>query len=316
MPGDGVSDAVVSVAITRGPGRNGSTGGPTADTRSDRGSRASVAVRDAPANQPVTLNVGVESTGGGIGVDAMELSVEESGDYTLEVETADAPFSTTPDFATPGGAESLGHVRVGHSVPDSGIGDVTFNFRVAKERVGHDEPGQIALYRHHDGAWNELETTLVEETDESYVFAARSPGLSEFVVGKKRASFSITESRVELTSVADGTQLTVRVLVSNTGDAAGTYAADLRIEGRPVAHRAISIAPDGTRQLTYRHTVPAPGTYDVTVGSHEIGPVVVAEETTRSSSSELAMAANDQAGLGLGVFVGFVALVVASIFRD
>lgn len=322
--------AVVSVTHRRGPSQHAGEagneipmGGPergngTPSNTAPNRSVVSISVRNAPANVPVDIDVSVASSNGAVGVEELSMSVETYRSYTLEVAANHTPFETTPSFEPVGQTTPLGFVRVNHSVPDSQIGNVSFTFRLSKTRVSHESIEQVALYRHHDGAWTELETTAVGETADAYVFRARSPGLSEFVVGKKQAAFSVSSTQIETSAVATGDRVTVRLLVTNTGDAAGTFDADLRIGDIRAGQRAVSIASGGTRQITISHTVETPGTYDVYVSGHHIGIVEVDGSTTATqqpTTRTLTSVDSDEAGLGLGIFAVLAVLFVGSSFR-
>jgi len=152
--------------------------------------------------------------------------------------------------------------------------------------VNASERGDIALYRYHDGSWNELPTTLVETTANHYVYRVRSPGLSEFAAGKKRPQFEITNATVDISTLSIGDALKVQVRISNEGDADGTFTAKLVLGDQSVASRQLTIAAGGMRQTTFERTVAEPGTYEVYVNEFRAGEVAVNESAVASPTDD------------------------------
>lgn len=249
-----------------------------------------------------------------VAVDALDVSLERGANFTLEVTNSPEPIpNRTPAFDTPAnGTVGLGFLGVNHSVPDAAIENVTFTFRVSKARLNDSEVGDVALYRYHDGSWNELPTEPAGETDTHYVFRAESPGLSEFAAGKKTASFEIRNATVTVTRLRAGDDVQVRVRITNTGGADGTFDATLRLDGDVVATRQLTIAANGTRQTTFERAISRPGTYDVTVNEFPVGSVHVEGSDAATASSEDSTAVTSGQP-GFGAAQAALAAVVAAL---
>ncbi|PSQ46619.1 hypothetical protein BRD15_08865, partial [Halobacteriales archaeon SW_6_65_15] len=217
----------------------------------------------------------------------------ENASFTLNTTASDAPIANrTPQTDLPNGTQSLHFLSVDHSIDDENISEVTFSFRVRKDRLNASERDDIALYRFKNGSWNELPTTLATTTDDHYVYRVRSPGLSEFAAGKQTAQFEITNASVEVRTLSVEDALKVRVRITNEGDADGTFTAELVLDDEAVAHRHLTIASGGMRQTTFERTVSRPGIYEVYVNDYRVGEVTVngtdatGDESTGSQASD------------------------------
>jgi PGF-pre-PGF domain-containing protein len=236
-----------------------------------------VTVQNATASETVAVNV---STPAGqeanVSFSSVNVTPTKNASFTLNVTSSEDPIADkTPSVNLSNGTQPLAYLSVDHSITDKNISNVTFTFRVQKDRVNASERDEIALYRFHGGTWNALPTTLVETTDTHYVYRVRSPGLSEFAAGKQRPQFEIANASVEVTTLSVGDSMKVQVRIANDGKADGTFTAELVLEGEPIAERRLTIAADGMRQTTFERTVAEPGTYSVYVNDYRVGEVTV-----------------------------------------
>jgi hypothetical protein len=283
-----------------------------------------VTVSNATANQSVSVNVSQSAASDAdVVFSSVIVTPTKNESFALNVTASDAPIpEKTPSRVLANGTESLAFLSVDHSISDRYISNVTFRFRLRKDRINASERDEIALYRYHDESWNELPTKLVKTTDSHYVYRVRSPGLSEFAAGKQRPQFEITNATVELSTISVGEALRVQVRITNDGDADGTFSAELVLDEESVSRRKLTIAAGGMRQTTFERRVTEPGTYEVYVNEFRVGEVAVGDdevsdsestpggagdETTDSDeNSERSMSASVP---GLGLTVGGVALL-------
>lgn len=255
----------------------------TAGEASERANRVpaaatvNVTVENATANESISVNVSrPEHRNSSVGFDSMNVTPAKNASFTLNATASDDPIANrTPTTDLPNGTQPLAFLSVAHSIDDANITNVTFTFRVEKDRVNASERDEIALYRYHGESWDELPTTLVATTDTHYVYRVRSPGLSEFAAGKQTAQFQITNASVEIRTLSVGDALKVRVRITNEGDADGTFTAELVLDGEAVARRQLTIAAGGMRQTVFERTVAQPGTYEVYVNDFRVGEVTV-----------------------------------------
>ncbi|WP_137283686.1 PGF-pre-PGF domain-containing protein [Halorussus salinisoli] len=246
-----------------------------------------VSVENAYANESVSVNVSTpDERDRNVSFSTIGVTPTRDANFTLNVTASEEPIADeTPTEPLSNGTEPLSFLSVDHSISDRNISNVTFTFRVRRDRVNASERDQISLYRYHDESWNELPTTLTATTESHYVYRVRSPGLSEFAAGKKTPQFEITNATVELTTLSVGDALEVRVRVTNRGDADGTFSAELVLDGESVADRQLTIAAGGMRQTTFEHTIARAGTYDVYVNQFRVGEVNVNGTTPTGDGS-------------------------------
>mgnify|MGYP000215225572 CR=1 FL=1 len=263
--------------------------------------RVNVTARNVTAGETVAVNVSTtQSVDDDVGVDSLALEAEEGGDFTLNVTESDSPRVTEQNFSVTDGTQGLGYLRVDHSIPDSAIGSVNFTFRVSKDRLAASDtdPGDVVLHRFANGTWSELPTTVVGETPTHWILRGLSPGLSDFVVGGEQAKFELLQALVSVSQVDLGDSVAVRVRISNVGGADGTFTAELLLNGRVVEERDVTVAADGTRQVTFERAFDEPGDYAVRVNDERAGnvTVLVPESTNGTGTAVVAAGAATPAG--------------------
>ena len=87
---------------------------------------------------------------------------------------------------------------------DDQISGAEFAFRVpaAWLRAEGIAPANIALWRFHDGVWQELPTSIIREEGGWVSFTATTPGFSSFAIAEGTGKYSVTETPV----VENGTE--------------------------------------------------------------------------------------------------------------
>ena len=278
-------------------------------------------VQNATVNASQTVNLSWPLTRDDtVAVDALTLTPLRPGDFDLSVSKSSDRLADAPAFDLTDGTESPAFVRVDHTIDNANVSDVDVAFRVRKDLLAGNETGpeDVALYRYQNGSWTELPTTFVGEGGTHYFFSASSPGLSDFVTGVKQAKFRIDDAIVSVTSIRTGEGVDILVRVTNVGGADGTYDVELILEEAVVDHRALSIAPNGTRQVTFERSFADPGTYELYVNERFVANVSVArvESTTTETDGSGRLTGAGETGIetpGFGVVSAVVALVVAAL---
>lgn len=302
--------------------------------------RKTVEVANASANTTVSLDVSVEPEDDPdnateehpVTLDRLNVTMNRTADISLTItESAEPPTEDSATFEVADGTEPLGYIRIDHELDDEAVGEVELEFRVRKALLDEagDDPEHVALYRLEGDEWAELPTELVGETDTHYVFRAVSPGLSEFATGAKRAQFEIADAQVSVTELYTGDDFEVVVRITNTGGVDGTYTAGLWVEGDQVAEEIVTVATDGTRQVTFEYGIDTPGSYEVRVNDHSTGQIHVLEvtPTPEATPTQTAAPAETPDGTeteppdepltsplpGFGMGVALVALAIAAL---
>jgi hypothetical protein len=246
-------------------------------------------LENVEANTTQSLNVSWPLTRDDVvAVDALSFTPARSGDITLSLATNTSRFGEVPPFERSDGTEPAGYIRVDHSIANENVRNVTFTFRVRKDRLAGNETGpeDVALYRYEEGTWVELPTRLASEGSTHYFFEAVAPGLSDFATGVKQAKFRITDAVVTVTQIRTDEGTTVLVRVRNVGGADGTYNVKLRLNESVVDRRELSIAPDGIRQATFERSFDQAGVYEVYVNQRHVGNVTVTASATTPESDD------------------------------
>lgn len=283
-PGNGPT-----VEVTVGPpddrGQRSATGPESPPGRSD-GSQptrvVSVSVSEVDAGESVDVDVSPPTVeGDDVALDEVSATVKRDGDFSLTITSSRDRLPGSPEFAPEDDADALGRIRLGHSITNEDVEEVSYGFRVSKDRLRatDTDPEDVALYRHADGSWEALPTDVVGETRGHYLLRSESPGMSEFAIGAKRPSFDTWWVDVSDASISAGESATVSARVTNVGGADGVYEASLEVDGDVVEERRITVAAGGTRQVNFERTFERGGSYDVAINEVEADDVTVTSPT-------------------------------------
>jgi len=119
-------------------------------------------------------------------LDGLDLSLASDGNATATVAVSERGAD---GLRGPPGVDALGTVRIQHSVSADRVDGVTLRASVDRAYLENASiaPDDLTLYRLSDGQWNALETTVVNETDETIRYRMESPGLSVFSLAPEGA---------------------------------------------------------------------------------------------------------------------------------
>ncbi|WP_162562420.1 PKD domain-containing protein [Salinigranum rubrum] len=298
--GDGGGSGVGSGGVTAP-----STAAPTSPDESDAASEPTVQTAETTvsADEPTSVDLSTDgdaATAPPVGVTDIGFTPAVSEEVSLQVTSAQN-LDGSPAFDRDDNTELLSNVRVDHSIDNADVSDVEIGFRVSKDRLaGLGVPAEdVALYRHQEGTWAELPTTVVGETADAYAFRASSPGLSEFAVGAKQPNFALQTVRVAVEEIRVGDDIQVFVRITNDGGADGSFVANLVIDGEVVENRELTIAAGGRRQVRFARPIGAVGSYTVQVNDALAGEVIVTSgdgDATASSASSSASSTDTDLG--------------------
>jgi PGF-CTERM protein len=333
-------DLTVSVDDRNGGnGGNSGTGGGGADNGGEAGSEQPPEEPEPPQSEPTdtgdvissTVNLTVQASqvatvnltddtdqdGNGVAdsntnrtvtFDGLDIEASQDVDISLSISSSDQPpAADAPALTLQDGTEAVGYIRVDHAVPDEAIGNVTFRFRVSKAKLTErgGDASNVVLYRYHNNNWNQLATQQIGETSTHYLMTANSPGLSDFATGLRRPKFEIVEAQLTAPSLRVGDAIEVRTEIKNVGGVAGSYLAELRLNGETVDTREVSLPPGGVQTVMFQQTAAEAGQFSVTVNDVAVGELSVTDEPATETESETP-------GFGLGV--ALLALLSIGLF--
>ncbi len=152
-----------------------------------------------------------------------------------------------------------------------------------------DEEGTSHAELRVDGVIVETEAVTVPAgKTESVAFSGtfNRPGEYEVRVNDERAGtvvielpppeFEITSTAIDRTTLPIGGTIEVRATVANVGGQAGTFSAELRIDGVSVETRETTIDAGAEKGVTFTHAFSGPGDYEVHINETVVDSVRVA----------------------------------------
>jgi PGF-pre-PGF domain-containing protein len=236
-------------------------------------------------NRTVSVDLGSSTaTANGTRLESLAVSTVTNTSATLDVEATDE-LSTDAD--APARDDAVGYLVVDHDVPDSAIGEVTFDFTASAGTLSEQglAPDDVTLYRYHDGEWRALRTTVVGQDGDRFSFSAVSPGLSVFAIGEPpgEASFSVASADLGATEAVVGDTVTVSATISNDGTAGGNYTASLFVDGDRVDETTVTVPAGESRTVSFDVSFDEAGSYDVRVGNETAGTLAVSTVTTTTT---------------------------------
>lgn len=158
----------------------------TVDVRETSGVATSSLDVTAGAASTVDLEFENDNSAGETTLQDLEMQTGSTidGELTIQQGTSAAavgdenaePLETTID------AEPAAYLSVETDF-DEVVKSATFDMSVPAERFDDQEAASAVVYHYGDGEWEPLETTLVDDSGDSYIFVATSDGFSTFAVG-------------------------------------------------------------------------------------------------------------------------------------
>ncbi|MFC7166145.1 PKD domain-containing protein [Halospeciosus flavus] len=235
-------------------------------------------VTDVAAGRVVAIDLPATETTDATGayISEIGLTPTRSGSFTLTAQTsASVPDGVAP-LAANHSTQALVYYDLSHTIAEENVSAATFRVSVSKSQVVADI-SEVALYRHHDGAWQKLDTRLVNETEDRYVLGASAAGLSYYAVGAPQPNFTVTSATIEDPDqqVRTGTPFNVTATVHNSGSASGTFHATLSVANDSVATKNVTVPAGESRTITFTHRVEESGTYRVAVEGTNAGTIEV-----------------------------------------
>lgn len=283
----------------------------------DTETRVNATFSNVSADEMVEVNVSQSSDAEkNFSLASVGITVDESTNFTANLTSSGETLSSTPEKELPNATEGVGYLSINTTADDDSITQANVSFRLSRSALDGTDPGDVSLYRYHDGEWQELPTRVRSVGQRYASFVATTTGFSEFSAGAKQPSFEFARGNVSLSTVTEGESVDIEVLITNEGGADGTFVADLLLNGEVVETRQVTIAAGGSRLLVFERTFDQNGTYEVRVNDQQIGEIRVTEEGVTSpvdttTTISATGGGTDLVSIGLLPLVGGVILFVA-----
>jgi hypothetical protein len=210
-----------------------------------------------------TTNVNLNSTDGlvTIAISAGTLALDAQGNPLGNIQIV--TLSTPPP--------PPGYVLVGHAydcLPDGATFQpaITLTFKYTEADIPHGVNEQDLVIAYWDGnQWVSLTTTISAAANTA---SAKVAHFTPFAIlaGTGTPAFAVSDLSINPAEVDIGEEVTISLLVANTGDAAGSYEVTLKIDDVAVATEAVTLAAGASEVVTFTATRDVAGTYAVSVG--------------------------------------------------
>ncbi|GGL37209.1 hypothetical protein GCM10009037_20930 [Halarchaeum grantii] len=281
-------------------------------TRTVNAGAVTVDVTNVPDNGTVDVPANTTGTNPNATLSGFNIGLNGTTDttFTMSNDTGSTPALDAGD--------PISYFNISHEVAEEDIATVSFTFTVTASEL--DARGlstsQVALYRHHDGAWNALETSFVSRDGDTLTFEATSPGLSVYAVGGSPAEFAVTDATVDTTESSTGESVTVRATVENTGGSAGEYTVPLVVDGATVDERTVSLDANEETTVAFEHAFESTGSHSVAVDDADAGSVSVSEGSNaqQGSTTTPVSSQGDLPVVPIVVMLVVIALLVVGLY--
>jgi len=171
-------------------------------------------------------------------------TTESVGDIAVEqIDPADSPV---PD--APGAPTTLQNISVPSDAEDTAA---TIQFGVSTDAVAGD-PANLRAFRYHDGAWQVLETRLVEEADGEVVLEADTPGFSYFAVSEVSQPDAEIALRPRTATAGDDVTLSANGSTVEDGE---IVAYEWTVDGESYSGETVTVTVDQPGDYTVELTV-------------------------------------------------------------
>jgi hypothetical protein len=255
-----------------------------------------------------TTNVNLNSTDGlvTIGISAGTLALDAQGNPLGNIQIV--TLSTPPP--------PPGYVLVGHAydcLPDGATFQpaitLTFKYTEADIPEGVNEQDLVIAYW-DGGQWVSLTTTVSAAANTASAEVAHFTPFA-ILAGTGTPAFAASDLSLTPAEVDIGEEVTISLLVTNTGDAAGSYEVTLKIDDVAVATEAVTLVAGASEVLTFTAIKDAAGTYAVSVDDLS-GTFVVKQA---AAEGEEGKPLNPWAVAGIVAAVIAVALIAVMLSR-
>jgi PGF-CTERM protein len=297
-------------AIGGGGGGSTNVGPPPVNKETEQTgpNSAAIDVRNARGDETIQSDLPGTEIGDQTGVNFRSLAVD------LAADNPHVAFETTASAERPDGVaelsaphETLAYLEVEGRYLGTGVENATVEFEVEESAIGGvAEPDDVVVYRYDDGAWTEVNATVVESEGDAYRLAATTDDLGTLAVGTNQP-LAVSDAGLETETVATGETLTANVTVENQGETAEMGTVELALDGNVVAAETVEVPAGETAEVTLRGTAPATGTYEATVGGVSLGELEVLE--TRPADVSVADVSVNESTIAAGEQVAITATV-------
>ena len=212
-----------------------------------------------------------------------------------------------------------GYVLVGHAYDCLPAGAtfkptiiLTFKYAEADIPAGVSEQDLVLAYWNGGDQWVNLPTTINAVNNTA---TARVAHFTPFAIlaSTGTAAFGASDLSITPAEVDIGQEVTISVLVANTGDAAGNYEVTLDIDNVVVVTKAVTLAAGTSERVTFTTAKDVAGTYAVSVGDLSGTFVVKQAAPPALPPEEAPPEAEESQPLNIWIVVGIIVAVIVVV---
>lgn len=224
--------------------------------------------------------------------DSLSVTPTEETDIEVDMTSSSKELDTTPESeeGLGNGTEQMGNISVDANVDNEQIQELEFQTRVDTEQLAEmqSDPGNVSLYRYSEenDEWVEKETEVVGQENGETILRTTADGASEWTAAAKTPAFDITETNIDVTATTVGDDVTIQVLVTNTGGTDGSYEAELLLDEEIVDQQERTVPNGGTVGINFERSFEEAGLYTVEVNDIFVGEVNVSAATEEATVEE------------------------------
>ncbi|MFB6284815.1 MAG: PGF-CTERM sorting domain-containing protein [Halobacteria archaeon] len=172
-------------------------------------------------------------------------------------------------------------------IAKDGVKDVYMNFDINPDKIDKNTTkSDIVLYKKTATGWSQVELQDRDGPESLYSFKAKMDSFSKLAFGYTVSSIKMSNPSLSSDSVSVGEDVTVTTDLANKGQKSIDRKVELKSNGKVVDEKTVSLGPDETRQVKFRHSFDSSGAYSIKVDDLSAGNLMVTEESQDQTGSD------------------------------
>ena len=206
---------------------------------------------------------------------------EEDGDLEVNITSSEQDLETTPetDAGFENGTEQVGNISAETNLDNENIEEVQITTRVNESRLEeiNSSAEDVVLERYNETQerWVEQDTDFIRREGGDAILQARGDGFSEWTAAAKTPVLNISDTNIDVQTATTQDDVTIQVLVTNTGGADGSYEAVLFQNEDEIDRQERTVPNGGTVGINFERSFDDPGDYQLEVNEVFVGEVAI-----------------------------------------
>ncbi|MBC5793456.1 MAG: PGF-pre-PGF domain-containing protein [Nanohaloarchaea archaeon] len=234
-------------------------------------------IENVQQNQDVQVTVPETPDDGSNPVEQISFTSSTSSD-SVSVAVDDLGTNKPETVSEDAGSDVYSYQQIDvEGVEDEDITESNVRFKVQKRYLDERDrsPEDVVMKRYNDQNWQELDTRIDEELDNSYRFEGSSTGFSYYAIAlQEQENETQGEPNIHTSLLnvqpSEGTppfDVTIDVTVENTGGAEGSQEVEVTLGDGVIKSETVSLGAGEERTLSYNYTVERSGSLSFSAGN-------------------------------------------------